>query len=352
MLTIEELAREHTERVKKAARDIGFDAVGIASAAPLDEEFAHYNTWLSRGYNGSLGYMDDRASRHDVRHILPSAKSVIVVARNYYTPHTHANARTHEIGIGASTRDGTLGDGKISRYAWGDDYHDVLPPMLDKLCEELKLIVPGSETRRYTDTGPVMEKAWAARAGVGWQGKHTNVLRRDIGSWFFLGLVITSIPMEYDEPMADHCGTCTACIQACPTHAIVEPYVMDASKCLSHWTIEVKPDVEIPNDIAVNMDGWLFGCDVCQDVCPWNRFSTPTDEVRFEPRHEQTFLPLQSIVNLQPDEFAERFRKSPVKRTKLAGLQRNARAMTTASAQSASDTAQRIGNENENSGLT
>lgn len=330
MSSLEESARERTERVKKAARDIGFDAVGITSAVPLDEEFAHYNTWLSRGYQGSLGYMDDRASRHDVRHILPTAQSVIVVARNYYTPHTHDNA------IRSSSQEHRAPDGKISRYAWGDDYHDVLPPMLDKLCEQLKLIVPGSETRRYTDTGPVMEKAWAARAGIGWQGKHTNVLRRDIGSWFFLGLVITSMPLESDEVMADHCGTCTACIQACPTHAIVEPYVMDASKCLSHWTIEVKPDVEIPSDISADMDGWLFGCDVCQDVCPWNRFSTPTDEIRFEPRHDQTFLPLQSIVNLQPDEFAERFRKSPVKRTKLAGLKRNARAMT----------------DNENSGKT
>lgn len=341
MQTFEESARDHTARVKQAARDIGFDAVGITSAVPLDEEFAHYNTWLSRGYQGSLGYMDDRASRHDVRHILPTAQSVIVVARNYYTPHTHDNASTRNNAIAQSQQQ----DGKISRYAWGDDYHDVLPPMLDKLCEQLKLIAPGSETRRYTDTGPVMEKAWAARAGLGWQGKHTNVLRRDIGSWFFLGLVITSIPLESDEVMADHCGTCTACIQACPTHAIVEPYVMDASKCLSHWTIEVKPDVEIPADIAVDMDGWLFGCDVCQDVCPWNRFSTPTDEARFEPRLGQTFLPLQSIVNLQPDEFAGRFRKSPVKRTKLAGLKRNARAMT-------DNSAQQSRGDNENSGMT
>lgn len=302
--------REHSDLIKQAARDIGFDAVGIASAVPLDEEFAHYNTWLARGYQGAMGYLDDRASRLDVRHILPSAQSVIVVARNYNTLHEHPD----EVG-------------KISRYAWGDDYHDVLPPMLDKLCEELKNIVPGSETRRYTDTGPVMEKAWAARAGLGWQGKHTNILRRDIGSWFFLGLVITSAPLEADEVMVDHCGTCTACIQACPTHAIVEPYVMDGSKCLSHWTIEVKPDVEIPAEVAVNMDGWVFGCDVCQDVCPWNRFSKPTDEVRFQPRLNQTFLPVEMIVNLQPEEFAERFRKSPIKRTKLAGLQRNARAL-------------------------
>lgn len=318
--------RELTKLVKQAATDIGFDAVGIASAVPLDEEFAHYNTWLSRGYQGSMSYLDDRLSRHDVRHILPSARSVIVVALNYFTPHKHPDVLNHD----ESGRDVL---GKISRYAWGDDYHDVIPPMLDKLCEQIKRIVPASETRRYTDTGPVMEKAWAARAGLGWQGKHSNILRRDIGSWFFLGLVITNADLVTGEPMVDHCGTCTACMQACPTHAIVDPYVVDASKCLSHWTIEVKPDVEIPNDIAVNMDGWLFGCDVCQDVCPWNRFSTPTSEQRFQPRQEQTFLPLDSIVNLQPDEFADRFRKSPVKRTKLAGLQRNARALTTASAQ-------------------
>ena len=325
MSAIDDVVRARTERVLQAARDIGFDAVGIASALPLDEEYAHYNTWLARGYQGSLAYMDERASRHDVRHIMPSARSVVVVARNYYTPHSHDETLNNVVNDDSAT----LANGKISRYAWGDDYHDVLPPMLDTLCEQLKLIVPESETRRYTDTGPVMEKAWAARAGLGWQGKHTNVLRRDIGSWFFLGLIITSAELATGEPMEDYCGTCTACIQACPTHAIVEPYVMDASKCLSHWTIEVKPDVEIPKDIAKNMDGWVFGCDVCQDVCPWNRFSTATDEQRFQPRHDQTFLPLESIVNLQPDEFAERFRKSPVKRTKLAGLQRNARAITT-----------------------
>jgi len=302
--------RERAELVKQAALNIGFDAVGITRAVPLDEEYAHYNTWLARGYQGSMGYLDERPSRHDVRHILPSAQSVIVVARNYNTLHKHPDV-----------------DGKISRYAWGDDYHDVLPPMLDKLCEQIKSIVPSSETRRYTDTGPVMEKAWAARAGLAWQGKHSNVLRRDIGSWFFLGLVITSAELEAGEPAIDYCGTCTACMQACPTQAIVEPYVVDGSKCLSYWTIEAKPDVEIPRVIAENMDGWAFGCDVCQDVCPWNRFSKPSEEARFEPRQNQTFLPVDSIVSLQPDEFTERFRKSPIKRTKLAGLQRNARAL-------------------------
>lgn len=298
--------------MKDAALRLGFDAVGIARAEPLTEAYTHYEEWIMRGYHGSLSYMERNAeSRKDVSKIVPEAKSVIVVARNYYTPHRHPEDAK----------------GKIARYAWGDDYHLVLPPLIDALSTEVKSIISDSVTRRYTDTGPVLEKEWAVRAGIGWMGKNGNILRRDIGSWFFLGVIITTADLEPDTPMDDYCGSCTACLDGCPTKAIVEPKVVDATKCISYWTIETKADVDIPLHIVENLDGWLFGCDVCQDVCPWNRFQTPTSEERFEPREGVTVLSPSDLVDLQPARFAERFRHSPLKRPKLEGLQRNARSL-------------------------
>lgn len=299
-------------RVRAAALDVGFDAVGIARAEPLGIEVDRYQAWIDAGMHGTMAYMARNAEkRRDVSEIVPGARSVIVVARTYDTPHRHP--------------DGAVG--KVSRYAWGDDYHDVLPAMLDRLCDLLREIDPTAESRRYVDTGPVLEKQWAVRAGLGWQGKHSNVLRRDIGSFFFLGVVITTVELEADAPQMDMCGTCTACIDACPTHAIVQPYVVDGTKCISYWTIETKPDVAIPPDIAAGLDGWIFGCDTCQDVCPWNRFRKETDEPRFDARDGVTVLDPAMVVTLQPDEFNARFRGSPIMRTKLAGLQRNANAI-------------------------
>ncbi len=301
-----------TAAIKRAALELGFDAVGIARAEPLTEEHERYSEWIRRGYHATMGYMERNAEvRRDPGLILPGAKSVIVVARNYYTPYQRTNGER----------------GKIARYAWGDDYHEVLPPMLDALCAAIKEIVPQSETKRYTDTGPIPEKVWAARAGIGWMGKNGNILRRDIGSWFFLGVVITTAEFDVDNPVEDYCGTCTACMDKCPTQAIVSPAVIDSNKCISYWTIEAKPDVDIPLNIVDTMDGWLFGCDVCQDVCPWNRFATPTTEVRFEPREMATYVDPANVVDLQPARFRERFRGSPLKRPKLAGLQRNAAAL-------------------------
>ncbi len=301
-----------TAEVKQAARAAGFDAVGIARAEPCDDAWHNYTTWIERGFHGSMSYMERNAdTRRDVSMILPGARSVIVVAKNYYSPHQHPPDAV----------------GKIARYAWGDDYHVVLPPMLDQLCNAVKVLVPDAETRRYTDTGPVLEKEWAVRAGVGWMGKNGNILRRDIGSWFFLGVIITSADLEPDQPMDDYCGSCTACLEECPTQAIIQPKVVDATRCISYWTIETKGDVEIPLPIADHLDGWAFGCDVCQDVCPWNRFQTPTTEARFSPRDGATVLNPSYLVDLQPDEFASRFRNSPLKRPKLAGLQRTARTL-------------------------
>lgn len=304
--------RTITDQIKAAALARGFDAVGIARAEPCDEAWEHYRTWIDRGYHGAMSYMERNIeARRDVTEIVPGACSVIVVAKNYYAPHQHPADAV----------------GKIARYAWGDDYHVVIPPMLDALCADVRTYVPDAETRRYTDTGPVLEKEWAVRAGIGWMGKNGNILRRDIGSWFFLGVIITTADLDPDEPMDDYCGSCTACLDACPTQAIVEPKVVDATKCISYWTIEMKGDVEIPLPIAENLDGWVFGCDVCQDVCPWNRFETPTSEERFSPRDGVTVLNPSDLVDLQPDAFSERFRNSPLKRPKLAGLQRTARTL-------------------------
>ena len=303
---------ERAERIKEAALRIGFDAVAIAQAEPLVDPISRYKDWLAKGNQGMMSYLERNLDkREDVTNIVPGAKSVVVVARNYYTPHKHDPESS----------------GKISRYAWGDDYHDVLPPMLDQLSDAIGEIVPGSNSRRYTDTGPVLEKEWAVRSGLAWRGKHSNVLRRDIGSWFFLGVVITTADLAPDTPMDDFCGTCTACIDACPTDAITEPFVVDSNRCISYWSIEVRPQHNLPSYMAENLDGWLYGCDVCQDVCPWNRFEEPTTEPRFEPRDGVTTIPPEQIVNLQLEDFSKRFRKSPMKRPKLAGLQRTAQAL-------------------------
>lgn len=302
-----------TERVKQAAIDLGFDAVGIAEAVPLFDASSRLSRWLGRGYHGMLEYMERNTDvRADISRMLEGAQSVVVVAKNYYTPYQHDAEAV----------------GKISRYAWGTDYHDIMRPMLTALGEQISAIVPGSVSRGVVDSTPVMEKEWAVRAGLGWQGKHSNVLRRDIGSWFFLGVVITTARLQANSAIDDFCGTCTACIDACPTQAIVEPYVVDATKCLSYWTIEVKPQHHLPDNIVSGLDNWLFGCDVCQEVCPWNRFSKESTEPGFLPRHNQTAIPPQEVLTLQQPEFAERFRKSPIKRTKLDGLKRTARALT------------------------
>jgi epoxyqueuosine reductase len=303
-----------TEHVKQSALRIGFDAVGVAEAVPLRKPMHRYRQWLQQGYHGMLTYMERNQSvREDVTEFLPGARSVVVVARNYYHPASH-------------NKDAV---GKISRYAWGDDYHDVLRPMLTQLSEEMQKLIPDSVCRSAVDSAPVLEKEWAVRAGIGWQGKHTNILRRDIGSWFFLGVIVTTADLVPDTPMEDFCGTCTACLDSCPTQALVQPGVLDATKCLSYWTIEVKPEHQIPAEIVNGAHGWLFGCDTCQDVCPWNRFQTETNEERFSPRNQQTALEPDYILQLSDAEFADRFRKSPIKRAKKAGLQRTARVLQT-----------------------
>jgi epoxyqueuosine reductase len=313
---------ERTEHIKTFALQAGCSLVGMAEAVPLEQEMTRFSEWLARGYHASLGYMErNHHKRLDVREILPAARSVIVVAQNYFHPDTSDTPH-----ISHSPTQGVL-----SRYARGDDYHDVLPPKLEAIAAEIRRVTldtPDTQTKVYTDTGAILEKQWAVRAGIGWQGKHSNVISRSHGSWFFLGVILTTAEFIYDQPTPEYCGTCTACMQACPTQAIVEPFVVDARKCISYWTIETKPDVEFPPDVSQNLDGWLFGCDTCQDVCPWNRFQQETNEDRFTPRLGEVSLNLETVQSMTQEEFSTRFRKSPIKRTKLAGLQRNARALS------------------------
>jgi epoxyqueuosine reductase len=309
-----ESARRLSAEIRERARSLGFEKVGIVRAEPLAEEAAHLSEWLARGLHGEMAWMGRAPERRtDPRELLPGARSVVAVAMNYYTPHQHAAGP---------------GTGKISRYAWGDDYHDVLGERLRALLSWVREQHPGVEGRVCVDAQPAMDKAWAVRAGLGWLGKHTNLITREYGSWVFLGELLLDLELEYDGArVADHCGTCTLCIDECPTGAIVAPYVVDSNRCLSHATIELRAPAEIPPDVAAHSDGWLYGCDVCQDVCPWNRFEQPTAEGRFEPRPGNVSADLQQILELTPDAYAARFRRSPLKRAKLSGLQRNARTL-------------------------
>jgi epoxyqueuosine reductase len=297
-----------TQKIKSKALELGFTKVGIAKAEPLDEEATHLHEWLNRGYNASMDWMARNIEkRTDPRNILPNAKSVICVAINYYTPSQHSN-------------DPTIG--KISRYAWGDDYHDLVTAQLKTLYAWMQTEFPGVEGRYYVDTGPMMDKVWAERSGIGWIAKHTNVITQEVGSWVFLGELITSLELDYDEPATDHCGSCSLCIEACPTNAIVEPYVVDSNKCISYLTIEHRG--EIVGDIARQFENWIYGCDICQDVCPWNqKFSVETNEKGFAPREWNVAPKLNEWKEITQEEFSVKFKGSPIKRTKVAGLTRN-----------------------------
>lgn len=302
-----------TQQIKDRARVEGFDKVGIVPAQALTGERARLLEWLARGYQGEMAWLArDPEKRIDPEKIFPSARSVIVVAINYYTSHKHQDSS---------------GSGKVSRYAWGDDYHEVVGEKLRSLMSWIRQEVPEADGKACVDIQPIMDKAWAVRAGLGWLGKHTNVITPEHGSWVFIGELLVNLELEYEVNLVeDHCGTCTLCIDACPTQAIAEPYVVDSRRCISYATIELR-DSELPELIAENLQGWLYGCDICQDVCPWNRFEQQTSEPRFEPRPGNVSAGLAEIVSLTPDTYAERFRHSAMKRAKLSGLHRNARTL-------------------------
>ena len=302
-----------TEQIKQKAHEIGFHKIGIARAEILKDEGENLKKWLANDFHGEMKWMErEPEKRANPNLIFEDAKSIVVVALNYFTPHEHEENSSK---------------GKVSRYAWGDDYHDVVKEKLRELLGFIKTLDESADGKICVDTVPVMDKAWAVRAGLGWIGKHSNLITKEFGSWVFIGEILLNLELEYDtETVENHCGTCTACLDACPTKAIVAPFVVDSRACLSYSTIELRSP-EFSPEIKENLHGWLYGCDICQDVCPWNRFEKPTEEPRFQPRENNVSADLREILNLSPEGFAEKFRRSAMKRTKLDGLKRNATAL-------------------------
>ena len=302
---------ERTQKIRQfCSEQLDFDLIGVAPADVLTEEGARLEEWLDEGRHGAMAWMARDVTRKiDPSAIVANAQSVVVVAKNYFTPFAHSEDPEHA---------------KISRYAWGRDYHRVLPKRLKKLHRYIiDEIDPSAENRWYVDAGPPMEKAWAVRAGLGWMGKHTNVITRTHGSWVFLGVFITSLDLAIDAPIADFCGSCTACIDACPTDAITAPYELDARRCISYLTIELPRDEPIPTEHRDEMENWVFGCDICQDVCPWNKFEQPTSEGDFAPRPGRLDLTFEKIRAMSEEEFRTTFEGSPVMRAKVEGMKRS-----------------------------
>ena len=293
--------------VVEEARSAGFDLIGFAKAEILTDEINKLKVWLKRGYQSGMKYMErNLEKRKDVKEILSGAKSVISLAFNYYTDGDYSNEK---------------GKGKISRYAWGKDYHLVIWDKLAILEESLKELDPSFNSISYVDSGPVMDKVWAKKAGLGWIGKHTNLINKEYGSWIFLANIITNYEFSYSNEIEDFCGSCTACIEACPTKAIVEEYVVDSNKCISNLTIENKG--QIPEEFRGKFDNWLYGCDICQDVCPWNiKFFQITPLQEFRPVEKEILF--EEVLSMNNSQFKERFATSPIKRAKLKGLKRNA----------------------------
>jgi epoxyqueuosine reductase len=297
------------------AKEVGFDIVGFAKADIIENESEKLKLWLEKGHQADMDYMvRNFEKRKDIKKVLRNAESVISLGLNYYTSEQYSEVK----------QDGktSLPLGKVSRYAWGKDYHLIIWNKLFDLEFKLKQIDPKFESISYVDTGPVMDKAWAVRAGLGWLGKHTNVISKEQGSWFFIANIITNCKFEYSDQILDHCGDCTACLDACPTNAIVQEYVVDANKCISYHTIENKND--IPKELKGKFENWIFGCDICQDVCPWNqKFSEPTSIRDFYPKTKE--ITLDEALKMDNSDFKKRFAESPIKRTKLKGLKRNAK---------------------------
>ena len=290
------------------AMKCGFDLVGFAKAGELTPESVNLKKWLDMKFQAGMTYMERNLDkRENVKNILPSAKSIISFGVNYYSDEKYLE---------------DTGYGKISRYAWGKDYHIVIGHSLVRLTEKLKSIDPEFEAKSYVDTGPVMDKAWAVRAGLGWLGKHTNVISKKFGSWFFIATIICNYEFDYDNTIPDFCGTCTSCISACPTNAITDAYVVDSNRCISYLTIENKG--AIPDELQGKFENWLFGCDICQDVCPWNKKfhkEIKFNEFRSNGNKE---IELSIVENMSEEDFDRRFSVSSVKRAKLKGLKRNA----------------------------
>lgn len=291
--------------IKAEAKRLGFLSCGISRADFLEEEAPRLEQWLKQGMHGEMTYMENHFDKRlDPRKLVPGAQSVISLLYNYYPSEELPGAEY-----------------KISKYAYGEDYHQVIKDKLRELMVFVREEIGAVGGRVFVDSAPVLDKAWAARSGLGWIGKHSNLLTQKVGSFYFIAELILDLELPEDSPVTDHCGTCTACLDACPTQAIVAPYVVDGSKCISYFTIELKN--EIPTEMRGAWDDWIFGCDVCQDVCPWNRFSKPHKEPRFQPSEALQEMRREDWQELTEEVFRQVFPKSAVKRTKFSGLQRN-----------------------------
>jgi epoxyqueuosine reductase len=305
--------------IKQKALDIGFHQVGISAVPPRQTSSTktepspsvqRLQQWLDQGHHADMAWMQD-PRRQQIEQVMPEVRSVISVALNYYTPQEQSPDPAHA---------------KISRYGWGRDYHKVLGRRLKALAAWLEAQGEGIKARYYVDTGPIQEKAWAQQAGIGWIGKHGNLITREYGSWVFLGEILTNLALSPDRPHTDHCGTCTRCMEACPTQAIPQPFVVDANRCIAYHTIENRSEA-IPEAIAPHLQNWVAGCDICQAVCPWNeRFAKNTDIPDFQPYPENVAPSLTAIAHLSQQEWDVRFRASALRRIRPDMMRRNAKA--------------------------
>lgn len=296
---------KYTQLIKTEAKRLGFLSCGISKAQFLEEEAPRLEKWLNKNMHGQMSYMQNHFDKRlDPTKLVEDSKSVISLLLNYYPDQTQ-----------------TEDSYKLSKYAYGTDYHFVIKDKLKQLLAFINEEIGEVYGRAFVDSAPVLDKAWAAKSGLGWIGKHSNLLSQKTGSFYFIAELIIDLELDYDNPTTDHCGTCTACIDACPTQAIVEPYVVDGSKCISYFTIELKD--ELPSNMKDKFDDWMFGCDVCQDVCPWNRFSKPHNEPLFNPHPELLSMTKNDWEDITQDVFNKVFKNSAVKRTKFSGLQRN-----------------------------
>lgn len=306
---VNQTTQRHTALIKQKAAALGFQFCGISKADFLEKEARELDQWLKNGNHGKMAYMENHFDKRlDPRLLVDDAKSIVSLMLNYFPDQTQEEKDAP----------------RISKYAYGMDYHFVIKDKLKEFFAFIHEEIGEVGGRMFVDSAPVMDKAWAKRSGLGWMGKNTNIIHPKNGSFFFIAELILDLELEYDGPMKDYCGTCTACIDHCPTDAIVEPYVVDGSKCISYLTIELKDEL-LPKEFQDKMDNWMFGCDVCQDVCPWNRFSKPHNTPEFNPHENLLRMSKADWHDLTEEVFRELFRKSAVKRTKFSGLSRNLR---------------------------
>lgn len=292
-------------KIKQISKDLGFSFCGISRAEFLEEEAPRLEQWLNAGMHGKMSYMENHFDKRlDPRLLVPGAKSVVSLLFNYFTDKKQIDDAP-----------------KVSKYAFGEDYHRVVKDKLKMFLQRIEDEIGAVDGRAFVDSAPVLDKAWAKKSGLGWIGKNANLINKGHGSFFFIAELIIDLELEPDGPVKDYCGTCTACIDACPTEAIVKPYVVDGSKCISYLTIELRE--AIPIDFKGRMDDWAFGCDICQDVCPWNRFSTPHQEVRFDAKDEFLGMKRKDWMEMTEEVFEDRFKKSPLKRAGYLGLIKN-----------------------------